>query len=82
MALPRCAAEGSLYTAGRSYRKARSRPAANAAPTVVAQQDPCALPVGPRRPPVPRLCAAGHRCCEPAPGGGCFLCAPIGAQCS
>jgi hypothetical protein len=32
-------------------------------------------------PPRPRLCAAGQRCCEPALGGGCLLCAPVGAQC-
>jgi hypothetical protein len=74
MALPRFAAEASLYTASRSYRKARSAPAATAAPTVIAQQDPCALPGGGGGVrPQPMACPVGERCCGIIRDGRCIL---------
>jgi len=29
----------------------------------------------------PHKCSGGQRCCEPAPGGLCYTCAPPGGQC-
>jgi hypothetical protein len=86
MTLPGYAAETSLNTRGGRYRGARSGPRAYVGSLVVAQQDPCAIRGGGGgggggTPPPPRLCPPGFRCCEPAPGGRCHLCAPINAQC-
>jgi hypothetical protein len=81
MAPPTYAATASLYTTSLSYRRTRSGSAAFAAPTVIAQQDPCALPGHGNGHHQPHRCATGQRCCEPAPGGLCWLCAPAGAQC-
>lgn len=53
MILPKYAAEVSLYTTSRSYRRAHGGPASAAGPPVVAQQDPCAIGGGGRRPSSP-----------------------------
>jgi hypothetical protein len=85
MALPGHTAGASLYATSKSYCGVRSRPASAAGRTVIAQQGPCDIGGGGGGGggggPVPRLCPPGQRCCEPAPNGGCFLCAPINAQC-
>jgi hypothetical protein len=85
MVLPEYAAEASLYRTSRSYWGAGCRHVPGAGTTVVPQQDPCAIAGGGGGGggggPSPHQCAAGQRCCEPAPNGLCFLCAPINAQC-
>jgi hypothetical protein len=82
MALLEYAAEASLYKTSRSYWGAGDTHVPWAGTTVVAQQDPCAIAVGGGGGgPIPHQCAAGQRCCEPAPNGLCFLCAPSNAPC-
>jgi hypothetical protein len=78
MALPRYAAEASLYTTSRHYRRARSGPAADAAPTIIAQHDPCnrgggGVGVGGG--------GGGRVCCEWDRNGRCRLWRPPGGQC-
>jgi hypothetical protein len=70
-------AEASVYRTSNTYHAAYGTPADNASATVIPQQCRCVRWVCP---PPPR-CPIGWRCCEPAPGGGCFLCVPPGALC-
>lgn len=64
MALPVYAAEASLYITSRFYRGARSGRADDAGPTIVAQQDPCAIGGGRPPPPPPPTCKRAGVVCQ------------------
>jgi hypothetical protein len=84
MPLPGYAAAASLYTTSRSYPSIRSGPMSHAAPTVVAQHDPCALPGGGGggSGPPPGPCPRGRKCCGIIQNGRCSEpCIPDNAQC-
>jgi len=88
VAVPGFTADATLPRSKAAFvRRARRSPSvAQTWGFTLAQGDPCALTPsggggGGGGGPKPKQCAAGQRCCEPAPGGGCFLCAPVGAQC-
>jgi hypothetical protein len=84
MAIPGYAAETSLYTTGSFYMIAYSRYAANIAPILIAQHDPCAMPGGGERggPVPPSRCRPGTKCCGRTVNGICDgPCVPNNAQC-
>jgi hypothetical protein len=86
MAIPRFAAEASLYRTSRSYRGAQPAPSGAAATTVIARQDPCAIVGGGGgggggAGGAPRDCPPGRRCCERDQTGRCTLCIPNSAVC-